>query len=123
MWTPLSVSTMSLISPTSKSYVASSKGFCIWPRPKVPANYVLKSHSADRTMPSEEYNLNLIYNKRENTLKAWTRLSLKCKITFKQIRRLLPTRQPTLPVKSLATRDLWESPLSYSHHHWIHKAS
>jgi len=36
MWTPLSVSTISLISPTLSAYVASSKGFCIWPFPKEP---------------------------------------------------------------------------------------
>lgn len=35
-WTPLSVSTTSLISPILRLYVASSKGFCIWPRPKLP---------------------------------------------------------------------------------------
>ena len=36
MWTPLSVSMMSLISPTLRAYVASSKGFCICLLPKVP---------------------------------------------------------------------------------------
>mmetsp|Transcript_16605 Transcript_16605/g.66997 ORF Transcript_16605/g.66997 Transcript_16605/m.66997 type:complete len:200 (-) Transcript_16605:1-600(-) len=36
MWSPESVSTMSEISPTAKAYVASSKGFCICPRPNSP---------------------------------------------------------------------------------------
>lgn len=40
IWTPLSVSTMSLISPTLRANVASSKGFCIWFRPKGPATTI-----------------------------------------------------------------------------------
>ncbi len=36
MWTPESVSTASLISPTGRAKAASSNGFCIWPRPNGP---------------------------------------------------------------------------------------
>lgn len=36
IWTPLSVSTGLLISPTAKANETSSKGFCIWPFPKYP---------------------------------------------------------------------------------------
>ncbi len=35
-WTPLSVSTMLLSSPTLRPKAASSNGFCIWPRWKKP---------------------------------------------------------------------------------------
>lgn len=35
-WTPLSVQTGLLNSPTWRANVASSKGFCIWPRSKYP---------------------------------------------------------------------------------------
>jgi hypothetical protein len=37
MWTPLSVSMMSLRRPTVSANDASSKGFCICPLPKVPS--------------------------------------------------------------------------------------
>jgi len=41
-WTPLSVSTTSLISPIFKAKVASSNGFCICPGPKTPRSPPLR---------------------------------------------------------------------------------
>ena len=42
-WTPLSVSTISLISPIFKAKVASSNGFCICPVPKTPRSPPLRA--------------------------------------------------------------------------------
>lgn len=55
MWEPLSVSTMSLISPTLRLNVTSSNGFCIWPRPKGPTNSIYKRLPSNLSNKKQEH--------------------------------------------------------------------